>query len=1012
MALPDNVKQWWDGFVEQFTELGYDINNPADRSCLYKVSNWEQVPYDSTGSIINSLYFSEIGNIEAAEIDKEKDYADSIYAHRADYAYTLQEPITDGFINKLYTAATHNELYLYDVVKKLEVYTPENKIGEGEFFRTVGVTEDGKCFTSRIPYEIVNETEKQCKEQNIEKSSIIEQKTKEAFEKELEGVVVDKTSIYYKDVQNKTHSLFQYIYQGFSGKEMTQGGELVKGAELTDEEFNEFVDEIGSFDPAKAYWSYRELAFKDAHAKGFDSEYLKNSDGIRTLSSNPKLSADEHLDSLMEQNNGKYKFQELVGEDVPFLDKDMKPIDLSDPSKVKSGLKDGGLFFYKPGDKTPTRVGFDQNTNTLGITNKAVQGPEPTLLLRAISGVVRVFTGSDLAPCREYYKYKEGQKNYDAAVKAKEQKASQQTASQQTEEPSQKEEQQKTNDDSTTASKDKDKAWDVESEIYRFATADDGLGRCKGSFTDKREASDYKGFFRDEEGDFFTEFSDIKKALESGKKVYAYKNGEEMPRAISLDENEKKLKCGESLDKELQEVPKVGFLSRVFSVFSKNLRDKVKAYDDYVADKKVKDAFESKRGMRQANVDREKEEKRLEDADKNHEAQKQKNKIEMSRLRTENPSAAIEAHNTWHTVPYTRMCMELGRQAFLADPMCSTENMDKYSAEDISQGSKEWTECEKMGHQIFANLIENASSANASKDSMEMIETVIANVVNKKTTDKEARDFKDFLKMAYVDIGDRSSEEYAGFNFEDKSAKIQINEDIGANTVIQDAPKAMNKRDHFDDVCAYMAMSAYYAYVDGNTAGSQGYNSKQNVDINSGIVRMGEAIGNLQMTLKNVRQAEEESGSASLEQRHIGHINKVQMMIGSFNSKEPGGECNFEQLLNNKNFVGKSEKGPNVMVNSVAQSYNLDAYKEGQGKKISEIIAENVMSSKKIEAGYNQMTEQLARKMLANDVILGNYIPENIKSKVEKQAQTTQVETEKTKENTAEAKKEAGGMVK
>lgn len=525
-------------------------------------------------------------------------------------------------------------------------------------------------------------------------------------------------------------------------------------------------------------------------------------------------------------------------------------------------------------------------------------------------------------------------------------------------------------------------------DLLKFATSKEGLNRYKGDLGERHTVEDFMTMIRDEDGEMFGTVESIQDALEKNKKVYAYSSGSLMPCELKMEkkfengEEKFNLSLGENLGEPIPKPPKVNFFHRFLSLFSKNMAERVKNYDAYTEKKKIQDNFEKRTNTRKGAADFENNEKAVNEVDDTHKAQKDKINSEMSRLKDQDPRGMLEAHNTWHTVPYNRMCYELGRRAKLADPGLSLADREKYENEYLMPGDRTgkdgasvFAECEKLGHRIFTNAFMKANKPNATEKNTEVLENILANVVTKKPTDKEARDFDNFLKMGHVPVEERSDPRYEGYDFENLAAETASDFKEGAATIITEASKLMNKQKSFGNLPAYLAMSAQYAQVNGDTTADDAYNSVKNVSSHIGIVKMGETINNLQNTLDKALISAEDSESIGLDYRPAAAINMAQLMIGSFVNKNPGARSGFEDFFDSQGFMGdnvlngslKERKlfKPDEIVTDVSRSSEMIKDKSDITMKN---LAGMVLDSRKIEAGYNKMASGIANNMLAKKV--------------------------------------------
>lgn len=430
---------------------------------------------------------------------------------------------------------------------------------------------------------------------------------------------------------------------------------------------------------------------------------------------------------------------------------------------------------------------------------------------------------------------------------------------------------------------------EFEETLINFATSEEGLGRARGRFARKRTAQQYSAFFYKANGQQVNDPTDIESELKKGSTLFAYSNGALMPSPVSLDKDGNLKKSGEDYSK-LDKPPKPGFLDKILSVFSKKRREKVNTYNEYQKKAAIGKIFEAKKKNRTANRTAEIDEKKIEAAEATHDKQLEQIQAKRNTLQKDNPTEYLSKRNTWHGMSFDRLCIELARQYHLAAPNIGPQAED-LRIETINSDNPKYMEYQKLGYRIFATVIDKGQD--------DIAESIIANIVNKEPTDKQRRDFNDFLSMSYIDNDYRSEDPFKDYDFT-RTASVNSPYEISATNIISGASAMMNRRKSFDDTAAYMALAAYKTYVVGDNFGSKYNDNISNVNSQSGIIEMGHILYGTQQIVGNIDFNDKE---ISLANHELITINKTQLLIGSFAhkqdnpNKEENSKCGFENLM-------------------------------------------------------------------------------------------------------------------
>lgn len=434
MALTKRERKWWSGFLKGFSEKGYDINNPADRACLLSMC--------MVGDR-NAPYFTRYDDYDANPA-----YMLEIY-HTAETVFSSIPPIDERYVKNMYKAALSNELYIKDIEAKRKIVQAVEGVErqpEGDFLRVIGVAkDDGGCIFSKSKGEIyaeavavgkkqieATEPGKSDKEKEILLRDLAEDIAMEKFNTIMDSMVKSETVAIIEKSANEGISpnmiqsnFFYAITSHFDNLDYTQGTvfqlgeEFAENGELefkrilvsnnnieikSDAERDELVEEGLEVDTA--YRNYQEHTIYDAHQKGFGSKYLETTRGAKTLSNGKGAIPEEHLKSLFEKKDNTTEIERLVGEQYMLFDKNMKPVDMNNPSKAMRELGKSGLFFFKEGSDTPTRIKFNKLTNTLVedvIPKDAQPIPKPGRIKILFHKFVTRLGGKGLDSCVKYY---------------------------------------------------------------------------------------------------------------------------------------------------------------------------------------------------------------------------------------------------------------------------------------------------------------------------------------------------------------------------------------------------------------------------------------------------------------------------------------------------------------------------------------------------------------------------------------------------------------------------------
>lgn len=400
MALSRRAQAWWDEFVQKFDELGYDINNPADRTCifscefLYELDD-KDLGIRTIGSTIEDSRISTAG----------------LEYHKPEWRLAHMEPVSEEYINKVYSAASDGRLFIN--------LSPNKPLGDESVpmfdqVRIVGISKKtGGVFISKNSTEIAHEAS-----QEIQRRGVTGVVKKSSVDNEIERRELGdlKPTAFTKEVDayNKDVSYMHLLAEAIASQEMLRKTPPTIGEEMSLEEYNIFSQEasnrrepVDTLAFSLTYKNNFELAVRDAHSKGLESEYLKNIDMQVALSKPAGRSHEQHLNDLFIKTGDKTALETLVGNDVQLFDKDMKPVDFSDLNKVKENFKNDGFYFFKPGSEMPTKVQFNKLTNSLTVNTKELAVPEvtakPNFFMRAFNSINKIFGGSGIKSVEDYY---------------------------------------------------------------------------------------------------------------------------------------------------------------------------------------------------------------------------------------------------------------------------------------------------------------------------------------------------------------------------------------------------------------------------------------------------------------------------------------------------------------------------------------------------------------------------------------------------------------------------------
>ena len=432
MALTRAERKWWNGFLKDFEGKGYDINNPADRSCLYSVV--------SDG---NKTYYNIMGDPTR---DKSSTSDVLEYWDMSDYYYGMK-PVNEEYIKSLYDSALNNELYLLDQVQRNQVDL-ENK-NRAEFMREIGVGRRGEYVSTRNGYEINEEVNaiEQEKLSGLDNLNPEEREQRKADVRNEMKVLSNK--LYHKEQAkvkkgraqelNDADEKLRYDRNKEEGKEYLKESslfsaasgidlyevsmDLVPSSAFNEEQLEEFKEYTGSNKPYMSmdtcYVKYMQEVFAFTHKHGLDCGYLHVGDAApRVLSKSNGRTIEQHLDDLVTLKDGTTELEQAMGKYILF-DEEMKPVDYSNPNKLKESLRSNGLYFYKDKEKKPTIIKLDELTNTLREMNTEISEPvpvkEPNALTKFWSGIVKFFTGKPLESVARRERYEREKMAFDNA---------------------------------------------------------------------------------------------------------------------------------------------------------------------------------------------------------------------------------------------------------------------------------------------------------------------------------------------------------------------------------------------------------------------------------------------------------------------------------------------------------------------------------------------------------------------------------------------------------------------
>lgn len=432
MALTRAERNWWNGFLKQFEEKGYDINNPADRSCLYSVV--------SDG---NKTYYNIMGDPTR---DKRSTSCELEFWEMDDYYYGMQQ-VNEEYIKSLYDSALNNELYLLDQVQRNQVDL-ENK-NRAKFMREIGVGRQGECVSTRNGYEIneeVNAIERE-KLRGLDNLNPEERAQREADVRNEMKVLSNKLyheeqakvkkgraqklndaeekQVYARTTkEGREYLKLSSLFSSAAGIDSYEVGmNLVPSSTFDEEQLEAFTEYIGANKPNMSvdscYVRYVQGVFDDAHQRGLESSHIKRSGAApKAISKAEGRTIEQHLDDLVTLKEGTNKLEQIMGNRILF-DEEMKPVDYSNPDKLKESLKSSGLYFYRDGERMPTAVKFDELTNTLQEKQFALSEPvpvkKPNALTKFWSGVVKFFTGKPLESVARSERYEREKMAYNNA---------------------------------------------------------------------------------------------------------------------------------------------------------------------------------------------------------------------------------------------------------------------------------------------------------------------------------------------------------------------------------------------------------------------------------------------------------------------------------------------------------------------------------------------------------------------------------------------------------------------
>lgn len=415
MALPDNVSQWWSSFVQDFEDRGYSIDNPADRSCIMY---FDYVPNNG------ALAFKSFGD----PVERNTPFDAPVMHRKPEEIFASQEPITEEYIERLYTTARENRLYLDDKVNR----NPEDPV-ERESDRICLIGENartGGAFFSPSFGDLIDYGNSKLSDPNLpQDSSWTTNILRMAHNERLEDMYSPPGGGIrsFIEAYNRSESFITYLVGELEGVRMTRGSEAIKDPDMTDEEYQQFVRDFCGTDPNSLednvvygrYFQYQMNAFDEAHSMRSASRFLSGTNIPETVDKPSGRTPDQHLTDLLGRQDTEKSLTGIFDGNATFYDSDLKVTAVVNSEEFRTRLTTEGIYCLRPERDQMTKLRFDTMTNKLVEEMNPFEEPElvnePNAFVKGLNWLTTRLFKYELPSVTQYNQYVERKTLFDRA---------------------------------------------------------------------------------------------------------------------------------------------------------------------------------------------------------------------------------------------------------------------------------------------------------------------------------------------------------------------------------------------------------------------------------------------------------------------------------------------------------------------------------------------------------------------------------------------------------------------
>ena len=360
--LKPEVKKWWESFTMQANEHGFDFENSAiDRMLLMtrKQETFQEKNY---------------GMYQGAFLNEKYTYADEMSVYDLDAYPKMQDEPTEENINKLYEAASKNEVIMF----KKNAAASKDFASQDDFFRIIGVNKNGEAFIGKTVQEMRDASP-------------------EGYDMEYADTVGGGESA------RETTGEVMRLNDGIDYVPLEQ--------KISDERMAELIGcdpSTGDCCPEKYHLKRLELFAGNGRFK--TSTFTPSGD---LLADERKYISNNLTEDLKKWTGATDKDLENNNdpESTPVVyDNQMKPVNYNNKQSLMAKLAEG-LYICPPGDPNPHRMEFHAgivhyDSSPVVVPEKPRPVPKPNGFVRFFHNVTKFFGGKGFDSCNRYDEYK------------------------------------------------------------------------------------------------------------------------------------------------------------------------------------------------------------------------------------------------------------------------------------------------------------------------------------------------------------------------------------------------------------------------------------------------------------------------------------------------------------------------------------------------------------------------------------------------------------------------------